>query len=34
MSKLTTHVYQNIDKTDQIDLTNLAIHEFRLVYSN
>lgn len=25
---------QKTDKNDQADLTNLAIHEFRLVYSN
>lgn len=34
MPKLTAFFYQNIDKIDQTDLTNLAIHEFRLVYSN
>jgi len=34
MPKFTHRFLQNIDKSDQSDLTNLAIHQFRLVSSN
>ena len=34
MPKLSIIQYQKIDKNDQIDLTNLAIHQFSLVHSN
>ena len=34
MPEQTSNFTQKIDKNDQSDLTNLAIHEFRPVYSN
>ncbi len=33
MPNLTINRYQKIDKSDQIDLTNLAISQYTLVFS-